>query len=77
MNLYTSPLVRYYLNGATAVLPDMFSVKVLDSFINEAKEANEYAMKYLPHTELWLGETSSCYGGGTPVLSSSFVSGFM
>ncbi|XP_064386815.1 heparanase-like [Halichondria panicea] len=68
---------HYYLNGAKAVLPDMFNVAVLDSFINEAKEAKSYAFKYLPKAELWLGETSSCYGGGTPVLSSSFVSGFM
>ena len=77
VNVYISFSCSYYLNGAKAVLPDMFNVAVLDSFINEAKEAKSYAFKYLPKAELWLGETSSCYGGGTPVLSSSFVSGFM
>ena len=67
----------YYTNSATAVLPDMFSTFMLDKFILEAGVARESVTEFLPGAELWLGETSSCYGGGAHNLSDSFVSGFM
>ncbi len=70
-------LCRYYLNGKTAVLPDFFTVSVLDKLISEAKLARNVVSEYHRDIELWLGETSSCYGGGAPGLSDTFVAGFM
>ena len=63
--------------GHTAVLPDFTRVKLLDSLIEECHNAGSYIQKHLPDVELWLGETSSCYDGGAPVLSGAYVAGFM
>ena len=69
--------LRYYTNGETAVLPDFFSVPLLDCFIFDAKVTKKYVNEYQPGTELWLGETYSTYDGGTPVLSTGYVARFM
>ena len=67
----------YYGNGHTAVLPDCFDVDVLDTFLHLCQLTETLLQKYLPDAELWLGETSSFYGSGAPVLSSAYVAGFM
>ena len=67
----------YYTNGRTAVLPDFFNLYYLDHFISYANIARKYVNQYRPDAELWLGETSSTYGGGTPSLSDAYVAGFM
>ena len=67
----------YYTDGRTAILPDFFSVPLLDKFVSIARLTQYYVNEYQPGTELWLGETSSTYGGGTPVLSTAYVAGFM
>lgn len=33
--------------------------------------------KTVPGKKVWLGETSSAYGGGAPDLSNTFIAGFM
>lgn len=33
--------------------------------------------KIRPHKKVWLGETSSAFGGGAPSLSNTFAAGFM
>ena len=73
-SLYPS---SYYANGETTVLPDFFSVTVLDRFLSSAMETRKYVDQNQPNTELWLGETSSTYGGGTPTLSGAYIAGFM
>ena len=50
---------------------------LLDGFISSANLARIYVAEDLPDAELWLGETSSTYGGGTPTLSDAYVAGFM
>jgi len=73
----SNPLHSYYENGRTAVLQDFFNVSVLDSFIGYATKTKKYVNEYQPDAELWLGETSSTFGGGTPTLSDAYVAGFM
>lgn len=68
---------RYYTNGRIAKLSDFIDVKLLDHLIDEAKAASEIVEKYQPESELWLGETSNTYGGGTPDISDTYVAGFM
>ena len=68
---------RYYTNGNTAKLSDFTDVKLLDHLIDEVKAASELVEKYQPGAELWLGETSNTYGGGTPGISDTYVAGFM
>ena len=59
------------------MLPDFFDPHILDTFMEAANETVTETLKHNINVELWLGETSSCYGGGTPVLSSSYIAGFM
>ena len=70
-------LHSYYEDGRTAKQSDIYSVELLDTFTETAQEARSNTSKFLPGVELWLGETSSCYGGGSPILSGSYISGFM
>ena len=65
------------MNGLIAKLSDFTNVKLLDHLIDELKVANELVEKYQPEAELWLGETSNAYGGGTPGISDTYVAGFM
>ena len=74
-NLYTC---SYYESASKALLPDFFNPHVLDGFIYTANRIlNATQQSNTADTEVWLGETSSCYGGGAPVLSSSYIAGFM
>ena len=67
----------YYESAQSAVLPDFFNPDVLDGFLFWAQTIVSDTQKYSSNKELWLGETSSCYDGGSPELSSSYVAGFM
>ncbi|KAH9512228.1 hypothetical protein Btru_041187 [Bulinus truncatus] len=68
---------HYYKNGRTANLKDFLDAKVMDTL-----EANfvmaKSIMKLCSCTRpISLSETSSCYGGGAPGLSSRFAAGFL
>ena len=66
---------QYYLNGRTARLKDFLSAKVLDSFQEETDAVKKFLGK--SHVPIWLGETSSAYGGGAKGLSDRYVAGFL
>jgi hypothetical protein len=49
----------------------------LDRFLFAAERIVIETLPYSSDKELWVGETSSCYDGGAPELSASYVAGFM
>lgn len=71
-------VVSYYLNGRTAQLEDMMSVDVLNSLAEQLSLLQDtVAAAGYTDNPVWLGETSSCWGGGAPDLSDRYVAGFM
>ncbi|XP_051900851.1 heparanase [Pristis pectinata] len=68
---------HYYVNGRNTSLKDFLSPQVLDSLVWRIKEILKVVAKTVPGKKVWLGETSSAFGGGAPDLSDKFVAGFM
>uniref|UniRef100_A0A5F5PK68 Heparanase n=1 Tax=Equus caballus TaxID=9796 RepID=A0A5F5PK68_HORSE len=68
---------HYYLNGRIATKEDFLNPDVLDTFISSVQKVFQVVEETRPHKKVWLGETSSAYGGGAPLLSNSFAAGFM
>ena len=69
--------LRYYESGEGAKLSDFTNTKLLDRFIDEAMSASNMTENYQKGAQVWLGETSSCYHGGAPGISDTYVAGFM
>ncbi|XP_069636976.1 heparanase isoform X2 [Haliaeetus albicilla] len=75
---HTQRLLRsYYVNGRSATREDFLSPEVLDTFATAVREVLEIVGGTVPNKKVWLGETSSAYGGGAPRLSNTYVAGFM
>lgn len=68
---------HYYVNGRNATPEEFLSPKVLDSLVWRIKQILKVVAKTVPGKKVWLGETSSAYGGGAPDLSNTFIAGFM
>ncbi|NXC83329.1 HPSE Heparanase, partial [Cercotrichas coryphoeus] len=68
---------HYYVNGRSATRGDFLSPEVLDTFATAVYEVLEIVGQTVPDKKVWLGETSSAYGGGAPRLSNTYVAGFM
>ncbi|XP_053922222.1 heparanase isoform X2 [Cuculus canorus] len=68
---------HYYVNGRSATREDFLSPQVLDTFATAVHEVLEIVGETVPGKKVWLGETSSAYGGGAPRLSNTYVAGFM
>ncbi|XP_005044922.1 PREDICTED: heparanase [Ficedula albicollis] len=68
---------HYYVNGRSATRGDFLSPEVLDTFATAIYEVLEIVGQTVPDKKVWLGETSSAYGGGAPRLSNTYVAGFM
>ncbi|XP_075854717.1 heparanase [Microcebus murinus] len=68
---------HYYLNGRIATKEDFLNPDVLDTFISSVQKIFQVVQETRPSKKVWLGETSSAYGGGAPLLSNTFAAGFM
>ncbi|CAM5106839.1 unnamed protein product [Eretmochelys imbricata] len=68
---------HYYVNGRSATREDFLSPEVLETFITAVKDVLQIVDGTVPGKKVWLGETSSAYGGGAPRLSNTYVAGFM
>nr|XP_006816007.1 PREDICTED: heparanase-like [Saccoglossus kowalevskii] len=68
---------QYYVDGKTAKVDDFINPNILNKLIGEIQRVNEIVDEHRPGSSVWLGETSSAYGGGAPKLSDTFVAGFM
>ncbi|NXT18423.1 HPSE Heparanase, partial [Syrrhaptes paradoxus] len=68
---------HYYVNGRSATREDFLSPEVLDTFATAVRDVLEIVGGTVPGKKVWLGETSSAYGGGAPRLSNTYVAGFM
>jgi len=56
----------------------MMSVDVLNSLAEQLSLLQDtVAAAGYTDNPVWLGETSSCWGGGAPDLSDRYVAGFM
>ncbi|TRY60897.1 hypothetical protein DNTS_035160 [Danionella cerebrum] len=68
---------HYYVNGRDTSIEDFLDPKVLNTLETKINEVLEVVETVSPGKKLWLGETSSAYGGGAVGLSDTFVAGFM
>ncbi|XP_073397857.1 heparanase [Dendrobates tinctorius] len=68
---------HYYVDGRTASMEDFVSSDILDTLSSEIKTVLRIVNETVPGKLIWLGETSSAYGGGSPGLSNTYIDGFM
>ncbi|XP_056587207.1 heparanase isoform X1 [Triplophysa dalaica] len=68
---------HYYVNGRDTSLEDFLNPVVLDTLETKINEVLETVKSVSPGKKVWLGETSSAYGGGAVGLSDTFAAGFM
>ncbi|XP_037548541.1 heparanase [Nematolebias whitei] len=68
---------HYYVNGRDTSLKDFLDPGVLDSLALKINEVLQTVKQVSPGKSVWLGETSSAFGGGAAGLSDTFAAGFM
>lgn len=68
---------HYYVNGRDTSLEDFLDPEVLDTLTLKTNEVLQKVEQVSPGKKVWLGETSSAFGGGAAGLSDRFVAGFM
>ncbi|KAJ7987104.1 hypothetical protein DPEC_G00335290 [Dallia pectoralis] len=68
---------HYYVNGRDTSLEDFLDPQVLNTLTQKTQEIMATVEQLAPGKRVWLGETSSAYGGGAQGLSDTFAAGFM
>lgn len=68
---------QYYENGAVATADDFVNPDVLNILYDELHAGVNLTRAAGCNAKVWLGETSSCWGGGAPGLSDTFLAAFM
>lgn len=69
---------HYYLDGHQATLEDFLKIETLNSFQDQMDTVKDYLYNVIKmKKDLWLGETSSAYGGGVKGVSDRYAAGFL
>ncbi|KAM3938482.1 heparanase [Leptodactylus fuscus] len=68
---------HYYVDGRTASVKDCINPTILDTLSSEIRTVLRLVNEIVPGKLVWLGETSSAYGGGSPGLTNTYIDGFM
>lgn len=68
---------HYYVRAQETSLHEFYQGKVLNTLLQEIKDADAVINKVSSSLPRWLGETSSASGGGAEGISDRFVAGFM
>ena len=68
---------QYYLDGKIATENDFLDPNLLDQFPAQAQQVIDALKANGINKPMWLGETSSAWGGGAPDLSNRYIAGFM
>ncbi|XP_027137757.1 heparanase [Larimichthys crocea] len=68
---------HYYVNGRDTSLDDFLDPDILNTLAVKIDKVLEEVKLVSPGKPVWLGETSSAYGGGAVGLSDTFAAGFM
>ena len=68
---------HYYLDGHKSKGLDFINPRVMDNFQAQVDIIADYLKKMRVNPDIWLGETGSSYGGGTPMASDRFVSTYL
>ncbi|XP_002170740.3 heparanase [Hydra vulgaris] len=73
---------HHYYSSSDDINPENFTkIKYLDSFIDYGLEAVSIVKSSLSHwfriPQVWIGETSSTFGGGSESAGNSFAAGFL
>ena len=66
------------MNGRTATISDFINPDILDYLPTQIAQVTAVVRQAgLPHAKLWLGETSTAWGGGAEGMYDAYVAGFM
>ena len=68
---------RYYVNGRDATIDQFYDPDVLNTLVDEIALGVQITQASGSKAKVWLGETSSAWGGGAEGLSDRYVAGFM
>ncbi|KAI7815516.1 heparanase-like [Rhyzopertha dominica] len=68
---------QYYFNGRTASALDFIDADVFNLLEGQITRAKQIIQSTGTNKPIWLGETSSAYGGGAPGYSNRFISSFI
>lgn len=74
---HISDSCRYYLDGRTATIDQFYDPEVLNVLQSELETGVSLTRAAHCKAPIWLGETSSAWGGGAEGLSDRYVAGFM
>ena len=76
--IFSFPFYSYYGASKNATAADFINPAYLDKFLSYASKAKTMIKKGVTKdTPIWVGETSSTYGGGAMGLSDRFAAGFL